>query len=63
MACRSPLRCMIVLGAGLELWAGRRLGWRRALDLTDAPPDPALPRLVFGGPFASCAIRNRSACC
>lgn len=27
------------------------LGWQRALDLSDAPPDPALPRLVFRGPF------------
>jgi protein-S-isoprenylcysteine O-methyltransferase Ste14 len=38
-------------GAGLEFWAALALGWRRALDLSDAPPDPALPRLVFGGPF------------
>ena len=36
---------------GLELWAATELGWRRALDLSDAPPDPALPRLVFRGPF------------
>ena len=42
---------LVLLGIGLELWSGAELGWRRALDLDDAPPDPALPRLVFGGPF------------
>lgn len=42
---------LCLLGAGLELWAATELGWRRALDLSDAPPDPALPRLVFRGPF------------
>lgn len=42
---------LIVLGAALEMWAGLTLGWRRALDLTDAPPDPVLPKLVYRGPF------------
>lgn len=42
---------LCVLGALLELWAVLELGWRRGLDLTDAPPDAALPRLVFRGPF------------
>jgi len=42
---------LLALGAVLEAWALLELGWRRALDLTDAPPDPAMPRLVFGGPF------------
>ena len=41
----------IALGAALELWAGLTLGWRRALDLTDVPPDPVLPKLVYRGPF------------
>jgi protein-S-isoprenylcysteine O-methyltransferase Ste14 len=39
------------LGAALEIWAGLTLGWRRALDLTDVPPDPLLPKLVYRGPF------------
>jgi protein-S-isoprenylcysteine O-methyltransferase Ste14 len=42
---------LTALGAGIELWACRELGWRRALGLTTAPPDPALPRLVLRGPF------------
>lgn len=42
---------LLAVGAALELWAVLGLGWRRALDLTAAPPDPGLPRLVFGGPF------------
>jgi len=42
---------LVLLGVGLELWAGFELGWRRALDLGDLPPDPALPQLVFRGPF------------
>ena len=42
---------LLALGAVLEAWALLELGWRRALDLSDAPPDPAMPRLVFGGPF------------
>lgn len=42
---------LLLLGAAVELWAFVVLGWRRGLDLTAAPPDPALPRLVFGGPF------------
>lgn len=43
---------LALLGVGLELWCGAALGWRRALDLSDEPPDPALPPLVLGGPFA-----------
>ena len=39
------------LGIGLEVWAGLVLGSRRALGLDEAPPDAALPRLVFAGPF------------
>ena len=42
---------VVALGAVLEGWAVASLGWRRALDLTDAPPDPASPQLVFAGPF------------
>ena len=49
---RSPQGFWSRLGAALEAWAILALGWRRALDLTAAPPDPALPRLVLGGPFA-----------
>ena len=43
----------VVLGlaAGLETWAVLTLGWRRALELSDVPDDPALPKLVFAGPF------------
>jgi protein-S-isoprenylcysteine O-methyltransferase Ste14 len=42
---------LCTLGTLIELWATFELGWRRALDLTDQPPDPALPWLVFRGPF------------
>lgn len=42
---------LVLAGVALELWAGLELGWRRAVDLEDTPPDPALPRLVFRGPF------------
>jgi protein-S-isoprenylcysteine O-methyltransferase Ste14 len=42
---------IVALGAAVEGWTAIELGWRRALDLTDAPPDPALPQLVFAGPF------------
>jgi protein-S-isoprenylcysteine O-methyltransferase Ste14 len=43
---------LAVLGLGMEAWAVLTLGWRRWLDLTDAPPDAALPPLVFAGPFS-----------
>ena len=49
---RFAAAALVALGVALEVWAGLTLGSRRALDLDDAPPDPALPRLVFGGPFA-----------
>jgi len=42
---------LIGLGAAVAVWAVIVLGWRRAADLDDTPPDPALPRLVFAGPF------------
>ena len=42
---------LLALGFGLEIWAGVILGWDRALELDDRPPDPALPDLVFAGPF------------
>ena len=42
---------LVALGAAVEGWAAIDLGWRRAMDLTDAPPEPALPQLVFAGPF------------
>lgn len=51
MAFAITAGVLLALGAGVELWALLELGWRRALDLTAAPPDPALPQLVFGGPF------------
>ncbi len=38
-------------GAVLEGWAAVVLGWRRAVDLTDEPPESGRPRLVLGGPF------------
>jgi protein-S-isoprenylcysteine O-methyltransferase Ste14 len=46
----GPL-ALLITGAGLEVWSGMELGWRRALGLTDDPPDPALPYLVFRGPY------------
>jgi protein-S-isoprenylcysteine O-methyltransferase Ste14 len=42
---------LAVLGIALEGWAVFVLGWRRACDLGREPPDPALPLLVFAGPF------------
>lgn len=42
---------LVLLGLALEGWAVFFLGWRRAADLGTEPPDPVLPRLVFGGPF------------
>ncbi len=51
MAFAITAGVLFALGTTLELWAVVALGWRRALNLTAAPPDPALPRLVFGGPF------------
>ena len=39
------------LGAGLLGWALSVLGWRRWLDLDDAPQGPESPRLVLRGPF------------
>lgn len=38
-------------GAGLLAWSAAVLGWRRWLDLDDAPPGPEEPRLVLRGPF------------
>jgi protein-S-isoprenylcysteine O-methyltransferase Ste14 len=42
---------LVALGVAVELWVIHELGWRRALGHSDQPPDPALPRLVFAGPF------------
>lgn len=42
---------LVSMGLAVQVWAGLELGWRRALGLTDDPPDPVLPRLVLGGPF------------
>ncbi len=42
----------IVAGAAWLAWAVATLGWRRFLDLSDAPPGPERPALVLGGPFA-----------
>lgn len=39
-------------GTGLLAWAASELGWRRWLDLDDAPPAPESPPLVLSGPFA-----------
>lgn len=51
MAFAAAGIAFLALGTALEVWAVLELGWRRAAELTDAPPDPALPRLVLGGPF------------
>src|SRR5215470_16166039 len=42
---------LLLVGAALEVWAVIELGWRRAFELSDAPPDPAMAHLVFRGPF------------
>lgn len=38
-------------GAGVLAWSALALGWRRCLDLDDAPPGREMPHLVLGGPF------------
>jgi protein-S-isoprenylcysteine O-methyltransferase Ste14 len=43
---------LFLVGIAIEIWAVVTIGWRRAFDLTDAAPDPVLPKLVFRGPFA-----------
>lgn len=44
-------RLLLLAGAGLLVWTAVLLGWRRWLDLDDAPPAPESPALVFAGPF------------
>jgi protein-S-isoprenylcysteine O-methyltransferase Ste14 len=51
MAYAIAAGVLVLLGVGFEVWSAVELGWRRALDLDDTPPDPALPALVLGGPF------------
>jgi protein-S-isoprenylcysteine O-methyltransferase Ste14 len=51
MGSLTTATLLVLLGVALQLWAGWVLGWRRAVEISDAPPDPALPRLVFAGPF------------
>jgi protein-S-isoprenylcysteine O-methyltransferase Ste14 len=49
---RSLLVCaLLLLAAGLLGWVWQALGWRRALGLSDVPPDAALPALVLYGPY------------
>jgi protein-S-isoprenylcysteine O-methyltransferase Ste14 len=38
-------------GVGLLAWSAAVLGWRRWLDLADAPLEPESPPLVLRGPF------------
>jgi protein-S-isoprenylcysteine O-methyltransferase Ste14 len=52
MPWRLLAATLLCTGGGLLLWALPLLGWRRWLDLDDAAPDPALPALIFAGPFA-----------
>jgi methanethiol S-methyltransferase len=42
---------LLISGIALVAWTKSILGWRRLLCLTDEPPHPALPRLVFAGPY------------
>ena len=44
-------RLIFLAGAGLMIWTAILLGWRRWLDLDDAPPAPESPALVLAGPF------------
>lgn len=46
----------LATGAGLLVWTAVLLGWRRWLDLDDAPRGPEQPALVLAGPFA--AVRH-----
>jgi protein-S-isoprenylcysteine O-methyltransferase Ste14 len=47
---------LFLAGAGLLGWTAALLGWRRWLDLDDAPHAVESPALVLGGPFA--AVRH-----
>jgi protein-S-isoprenylcysteine O-methyltransferase Ste14 len=48
----TVLAVMLVgVGVAIELWAVHELGWRRALERSNQPPDPVLPHLVLAGPF------------
>ena len=42
---------LVIAGIALALWTNSVLGWRRLLWLSDEPPHPALPQLVFAGPY------------
>lgn len=42
---------LLVLGVGLGGWIASALGWRRMIRPNDLPPHPALPALVFAGPY------------
>ena len=43
---------LFLAGGGMLAWTAILLGWRRWLDLDDAPHAVESPALVLGGPFA-----------
>ncbi|HSP98417.1 MAG TPA: methyltransferase [Candidatus Dormibacteraeota bacterium] len=47
----TAARLLLLSGGGLLVWTAALLGWRRWLDIDDAPPAPESPALVFAGPF------------
>jgi protein-S-isoprenylcysteine O-methyltransferase Ste14 len=56
IASPVPMRLTLALlsfagGAGLLAWTAVLLGWRRWLDLDDAPSGLERPALVLAGPF------------
>jgi protein-S-isoprenylcysteine O-methyltransferase Ste14 len=42
---------LLMVGIGIGGWTAAVLGWRRVLGLDVGPPHPALPVLVFAGPY------------
>lgn len=42
---------LLLAGIGVAAWTAFVLGWRRMIGLQAEPPHPALPVLVFAGPY------------
>jgi protein-S-isoprenylcysteine O-methyltransferase Ste14 len=42
---------LLLAGVGIAAWTASVLGWRRMMGLDSEPPHPALPVLVFAGPY------------
>lgn len=42
---------LLAAGSGIAIWTASVLGWRRMIFVEGEPPHPALPVLVFAGPY------------